>query len=212
MSNQNVYKTQNGLAMIEAALGLVLLFPVALAVISISTLVHDVGVISSVAERAIHGHVYSGLVWSAAGDTGTVRVNDSVLRPTIKAVASQGVTAVSSQVLGIEGVSALGCYVVYDVNTLSGVLQRERYRVCDGVGNLSEQLTIDRLLRERVDTARGIPISLGLAADLSGRRYFQQVVLLGLVIGGEFRGIASFLRSEVVMSGVVELPSREVSL
>jgi hypothetical protein len=212
MMKKHMPDRQQGIAMIEAALCLVALLPLALLAISLSTLVHDVGIMSAVSERMIHSHSSPGMVWSAAGDDGAVRVNDLGLRPAIKKVASQGINAVLSQVIGTKSVSALSCYVVYDVDTVSGVLRQERYRVCEGMGGLSERLTIDRLLRERVETARGIPITVRGTSGESPHGYFQQIVLLGLVIGGEFKGIASLLSNEVVMSGVVELPSREVSL
>lgn len=199
---------QEGLAMIEAALCLVVLLPVALAATALATLIHDLAVVRTCVERMIHEQKRPVMTWQQQGSAGSLRVNDTDLRATIKTLAVQAVSKVSSEVIGMKNLSALCCYIVYQVDTVSGALKGERYRVCDAQGSIATRLSVDAPLQERVDTARGIAVT----AHAASQGYFESVVFVGLVIGGEYSGIAPLLSNEVISSGVVELPNREVSL
>jgi hypothetical protein len=200
--------TQRGLAMIEVALCLVLLLPLALAATAVSTLIHDISVLRSAVEMVIPEHKRPVMTWEPQGVDGALRINDADLRTTIKMVAEHGIATVSSKVIGLKNLSAICCYIVYQVDPGSGALKGERYRVCDAQGSIAGMLSIDGPLRARTETATGIAVT----ARSANQGYFESIVLMGIVLGGEYNGVASLLSNQVVSSGIVDLPSREVSL
>ena len=202
-----------GIALLEAAVAASIALPIALSAIVVMALVHDRGAVQPIPEAVLAGQRNSVMTWHPDRFGSGVRVDVRAIEDSLKEFVRQSIASAKVHTLRLERVSAKACYWVYRVNQSSGAVVDVPVRSeCFTEGDLSEQRALQGALDERHKTAhkyvRGIP----LLADDPSAGFLGEVVLWGVVVGGEFSGLPLLYDGELIAGAAVEVPRREVTL
>ena len=196
---------ERGVGLLEAALWLMALLPVALVGISVVALVHDRSHLSGIPSAVLRECPASGLRWVPDGDGGHFEPDLAQLRVHLSEVSRRTVDEAAHGLFKADSISAKACFWIFSVHTRNGELETPIWSECDARGPLGGDLSLaDELAYER-KKVQGISVGESDA-------YVDRVVVTGVVVGAEARfmldprvvyhfskGAIAFARQEVVL-------------
>lgn len=198
-----------GFAYLELAMWMTIMLPVLLLAAGVIGVVHDQFRMHQIPVSALREFTAPGLRMRIDGASSRLEVNSDPLIRTLRSIRGRIVQdAQMSLVGGLSEISAVACYWVYRVDTMSGRLVSREREVCDSIGPISRQISFASELNDYVRGAKGYP----LQPSAHGPRYIEYVVLLGAGMAGQMPLLSSLQHQPTVQFVQVSLPREEVSL
>lgn len=197
-----------GFALLEAAIAASVALPIGLSALLIMALAHDTGAVQPIPEAILAGQRESVMTWVPDRPSGGVRVDTRSIEGELDRFLVEGVRSVEARTLRLRRISAKACYWVHRVDAASGAVGRVVNSTCRTQGAVGSKLTMEDLHASKLQHTHGIP----LLTRSSAGQFFGEVVLWGLVVGGEFSGLPVLFDGEIISGAAVEVPRREVTL
>jgi len=199
---------RNGFAVLELAVWSVVLLPVALLGFSYGTFFHNDSVMRGVPATVLRETVGRVSQWRPNGWSGEMVADIGRLRGVIHDLARRAARESLATTYAIDGASAVACYWVLNVDPLSGDAISDQSHECAQLGPLSLRPHLEERERETRKKKLGVPLVTGGVLE----SYAHQVVLIGVEIGGVFRGIAEWRDGVTIQHGQVKRLREEVEL
>lgn len=197
-----------GFALLELAAWCVVALPVALVGADVLGMSHDRNITQTVAAETVRETVGHALSWHSDGYVGLYQVDYNALQAAVDRMAERALSELDHGAMFLVNSSVLACYWVVSVDPVSGLAESDEAMGCAERGPRSDALSLVDYRREisadRVGTPN--PVSLG------GEYFAPKSVLIGVNVGGHFRGVSSLLRSDLISTGVIRLLREEISL
>jgi hypothetical protein len=130
------------------------------------------------------------------------------LRDMINDIAQRAARETLAITYALKDASVTACFWVLNVDPLSGSVVSGQASECVQVGPLSLRGSLET--RERETSAGRIGVPLGLAGAVES--YAHQVVLVGVEVGGLFRGVSELSGDLTIQHGKVKRLREEVEL
>lgn len=197
--------TERGMGLLEGALWIVALVPVAVTGLSAMASVHDLNVISRVPHDVLREVSVSGLRWMPDGNNGRFEADITSLRREIAGIAEQALAETERGVIQASPIASKACFWIFSVNSSTGRLESPIWSECDTRGSTSGELSLTVSLEAEQVSAQGI--SLG-----HGKGFADRVVVTGVAVGTDMwrplepgrryhvsRAAISFARQEVML-------------
>ena len=193
-----------GFALIELAIWAVVLLPVSLAAVSLFGEVYDSAVVRMVPDallRETPGHL---VTWRAGGFGGELAIDASRLGRLVGDLAERGRRELMKQTCTLRNVSALACWWALSIDPLTGIGVGVTSSGCRANGALAGSFSLEGSLQTRMTSVLGVPTSEG--------RYSPVRILVGVVVGGTFRGLIPRPEDAVLTGSTIGGVREEVSL
>jgi hypothetical protein len=197
--------TERGMGLLEGALWIVALVPVAVTGLSAMASVHDLNVLSRVPHDVLREVSVSGLRWMPDGNNGRFEADITSLRREITGIAEQALAEAERGVIQAGPVASKACFWIFSVNSSTGWLESPIWSECDTRGSTSREVSLTVPLEAERVGAQGI--SLG-----HGKGFADRVVVTGIAVGTDMwrplepgrryhvsRAAISFARQEVML-------------
>lgn len=199
------WRTERGMGLLEGALWIVALVPLALTGLSAMASVHDLNVIARVPHDVLREFSVSGLRWMPDGNKGRFEADITSLRREIMRIAERAIAEVERGVIRAGPVASKACFWIFSVNSSTGKLESPIWSECDTRGPTGGELSLTAHLEEVRVGAQGV--SLG-----RGEGFADRVVVTGVAVGADMwrpleprrryqisRAAISFARQEVML-------------
>ena len=201
-----------GVAMIELAAWLVVLFPVTLFALALCATTHDRNIVQTIPETLMRESPGRIMTWRSDKRGGEFVVDTARLRALTSQLADRALNEVSSATFKLKSAAVRACYWVYSIDSHTGVTIGLRAQGCE------ERNSQGGLLEASLDSARNTRVSAGRLAEPvrigSGRSqgYVSQAVLMGVSVGGRFGSWEGLCEQEPVQHAAVWIPRGDSTL
>lgn len=198
-------RAERGMGLLEGALWIVALVPVALTGLSAMASVNDLNVLSRVPHDVLREVSVSGLRWMPDGNNGRFEADITSLRREITRIAERALAEAERGVFKAGPVASKACFWIFSVNSSTGRLESPIWSECDTRGSTSGELSLTVPLEAERNGAQGV--SLG-----RGEGFADRLVVTGVAVGADMwrplepgrpyqvsRAAISFARQEVML-------------
>jgi hypothetical protein len=202
----NSDRSQDALAVLEAAIWLVVGLPVALLSLLITGVVYDQNILRRIPVEALRSVTVNPLFLPTGSFDMNFEVDEPALRTLLPQLLQTATTRAVSQSMNMRKVSARACFWTYAVNVESGFVRAPVREVCSAVGGKGAGLNFAAELRAKTSERIGVP----LYGDAGG--FIDKVVLIGVKVAGEANDFGLSDAYSTIEFGAVQVPRQEVNL
>jgi hypothetical protein len=202
------HRTELGTAIIEAAVWLTMLLPVALLGLWVVATVHDQNVLRVVPDATLREVRVAPIRWKPNGHGGGYEVDVDELRNAVSTISRNALAEAQQGVVKATNLSSRACFWIYSVNVRNGELESPIRTECDARGPFGTELSVEGYVTRAIATVTGIPRDA--LAGATG--FVDRVVVTGVVVGGELPSLRDGTSPNRVSFGAVSCSRQEIAL